>query len=152
MPLYPIWIHDKATPKPEGQILYEISANGVFLHKETPFWNVIVPVERISILEEQKPNFELKLPQIPIYLALSAARFFSWVTKNYNTESLMLLWINKSGTYQISVPVQRVSHSYIRYDIPTEETNLLLGSIHSHGTMPAFHSETDRDDEQHFDG
>jgi len=154
MPMYPVWIHDKNTPKPDTPTLYEISANGVFLHKETPFWKAIVPVERISILEEQEPKFEFLLPPIPKEILKTVAQFFAWITHRQNTEALALLWWSGSdvGGYNITVPPQAVAYGRIEYDIPQKENHRLIGTLHSHGRMLAFHSSIDHHDEINFDG
>ena len=155
MSMYPVWIHDKSTPKPDTPTLYEISANGIFIHKETPFWKAIVPVDRISILEEQKPQFDLLLPPIPKDIWVAVARFFAWVTEKQSTEAIVLLWWGGLGesSYRITVPLQSVSFGAIyNYDITQIENYHLIGTLHSHGSMPAFHSSTDRDDEANFDG
>lgn len=155
MPLFPIWIHERGTKKPEKMPFYEISANGVFLHKETPFWKAIVPVEHISILEKQEPQFEPILPPVPKAVVEQVVRFFAWVTNRYHTEALVLLWWNKnSDLYEITVPSQEVSPNSLHYQIPDERNNgtHLIGTFHSHHSMSAFHSEVDVHDEINFDG
>ncbi len=154
MPIYPVWIHDKKTPRPDGPIVYEISANGAFLHKETPFWKAVVPVRRISILEEQRPQFEFLLPSIPRRISKTVARFFAWITREHNTEALALLWWSEQGRgdYSVTVPPQQVAFGRIEYDIPQRNGFRLIGTLHSHGSMSAFHSAVDRYDEINFDG
>ena len=156
MPIFPIWIHDKKMQKPDGDVVYEVAANGIFLHKKTAFWNTIVPVDRISILEEQKASFELLLPIIPMGLVTAMTHFFVWVTKEYNTEALFLLYWNpgenNQGSYEIIVPNQKVERGRIRYDIPSMGERQLIGTFHSHGKTTAFHSKIDTHDENNFDG
>ncbi len=152
--MYPIWIHDKKNPKPDVPVHYEISASGVFLHKETPFWKAVVPVDRISILEEQAPQFQLLLPPLPKEISKAVARFFAWITLKYNTEVLVLLWWGgvENNAYEITVPPQSVNCGSIKYGIPQKANYRLIGSFHSHGSMKAFHSSVDTDDEINFDG
>lgn len=154
MPIYPVWIHDKTAPKPDVPVFYEISANGAFLHKETPFWRAIVPVQRISVLEEQRPQIEILLPPIPGAILRAVARFFAWITKEHNTEALVLLWWGGpgQGEYRITVPTQRVTSRSVKYDIPDVDGYRLIGTLHSHGSISSFHSEVDREDEKSFDG
>lgn len=154
MPLYPVWIHDKKTPTPKDKTFYEVASNGIFIHKSTPFWKVVVPVDRISVLEEGKKSFNLNLPPIPDFLTASMARFFGWVTKRHDSESLILLWWNTvDNFYHISVPPQRVWSCRVEYEIPKSDKNCrLVGTFHSHGTLSAFHSEVDHHDEKSFDG
>lgn len=155
MPLFPIWIHERGTKKPDKMPFYEISADGVFLHKETPFWKAIVPVEHISILEKQEPQFESLLPPIPKTIVKQVARFFAWITNRYYTEALVLLWWNENNSsYEITVPSQDVSPQSLRYQISDERNNgtHLIGTFHSHHSMSAFHSGVDIHDEINFDG
>lgn len=155
MPIFPIWIHDRGTKKPEKMPFYEISADGIFLHKETPFWKAIVPVEHISILEKQEPQFESLLPPVPKTIVEQVARFFAWITDRYRTEALILLWWNENNDlYEITVPSQKVSRRKLHYQIPDKRNNgiHLIGTFHSHHSMPAFHSDADVLDEINFDG
>lgn len=156
--MFPIWIRDGKNKRPETAIFYELAANGFFLYKKNAFWRALVPVEKISILEEETPSFELFLPPIPGHITKALVRFFAWAYKEYESEAMMLLWWRKSGSYAVSVPNQRVSAGHIsRYEIMEEVSNRkdgasLIGTVHSHGSMPAFHSGTDHHDEALMDG
>lgn len=155
MPLFPIWIHERGTKKPEKMPFYEISADGVFLHKETPFWKAVVPVEHISILEKQESQFEPLLPPVPKTVVEQVVRFFAWITNRHRTEALVLLWWNEnSSSYEITAPSQEVSPNSLRYQISDERNNgiHLIGTFHSHHSMSASHSDTDVHDEINFDG
>lgn len=156
MPLFPIWIHDKESPKPDKMPFYEISANGVFLHKETSFWKAVVPVENISILEKQEPQFEPLIPPVPKVIVEQVARFFAWIAIKHRTEVLVLLWWNENngGSYEITVPSQTVSSRSLRYNLSDERNSgvHLIGTFHSHHGMSAFHSDVDVHDEINFDG
>ncbi len=154
MALYPIWIHDRKNPKPDADTFYELSANGFFLHKKTLFWNAVVPVDKISILEDQEPKFEFLLPPVPKDLVLAMIRFFAWYTKKHSSESLVLLW-RYNDLYSLSVPKQDVSAGHVDYDLRESSPGLgavLIGTFHSHGYGSAYHSPIDHQDEQNFDG
>lgn len=153
MPIFPVWFNDGSIPKPDKKTFYEIASNGIFIHKENPFWKAIVPVERLSILEEGRPALEVFLPPIPAEITQTIARFFAWVSRTMNTEAMVLLWWNtEQNTYSISVPDQVVESDGIQYKNHSNPGCQLIGSVHSHGTYPAGHSGIDHRDEKFFDG
>lgn len=153
MPIFPIWFNDGSTPKPDKKTYYEIASNGTFIHKENQFWKAVVPVEKIGILEECKPAFEPLLPPIPYEITISITRFFAWIAHRMNAESMILLWWDSErNTYSITVPPQRVDYGGIEYDNPPNPGYKLIGTIHSHGVIPAGHSGVDHKDEKFFDG
>lgn len=150
MPIFPIWFHDKKSPKPEGSAIYEIAANGVFLHKNTPFWEAVVPVSRISVLEESGSRFEFSLPPIPQELVVRMAQFFFWAAKEHDSEAAVLIARTESE-YVLVVPPQKAAAVGIKYDM-CEHPGTIVGSFHSHGKLSAYHSSTDHRDEMNFDG
>lgn len=153
MPIFPIWFNDGSTPKPDKKTFFEIASNGAFLHKENQFWKAIVPVERIGILAERKPSFEALLPSISSEITVSITRFFAWIAYRMNAESMVFLWWDsEKNAYSISIPPQRVDYRGIEYDNPPNPGYKLIGTIHSHGAIPAGHSGIDHKDEKFFDG
>ena len=152
--MYPIWIRDGQNPKPDADIYYELAANGLFLPKQMPFWTATVQVDRISVLEEETPSLNLRLPTIPKEIVTEMARFFAWVYKKHGTEAMVLVWFSdREKKYRISAPTQQVSASSLRYEIPNRLSGeYLVGTFHSHGNLSAFHSGTDQCDEKSLDG
>lgn len=152
--MYPIWIKDGKNERPKTRIYYELAANGLYLHKETPFWNATVPVKQISILEKETATIELLLPPIPVPLTRQLAHFFAWAYDIHGTEAMALLWWKeKTQTYTLIAPPQEASVGSVYYEIPTPPPGLrLMGSFHSHNSMREFHSGTDQCDEKSFDG
>lgn len=152
--MFPIWIKDGKTAQPSDKIFYELTANGLFLNKTSRFWRAVVPVEKISILQEEKPSIELFLPPIPEELTHQIARFFAWVYKERATEAVVLVWFCESeGAYRLSAPPQEVSPGSASYEIPNRRPGeVLIGTFHSHGGGSAFHSNTDVCDERSIDG
>lgn len=151
-----IWIKDGRTQPPSDNGYYILAANGTFLRKVNPYWEAVVPVDRISVLENESQNLTLFLPQIPVELTQDIIRFFAWVYKTHGTEAMLLLWIHeKDRTYRLSAPVRQiVSSARIHtYEIPTRMPGeRLIGTFHSHGAMGAFHSGTDCSDELSING
>lgn len=151
---YPVWIRDGKSQMLDDRIFYEIAKNGIFLHKETSFWKAVVPVGEISGLEAASASVHLSIPQIPKDIVYDTARFFAWIYRNYHTEVAALLWISEDGrNYRVSIPDQVASARHVAYEIPDRcPGELLLGTFHSHGSMYAFHSPMDEEDEHSFDG
>lgn len=151
--MYPIWIRDGKNERPESDVYYILSANGFFLRKKNQFWDVTVPVERISILEETSAMLSLALPPISPDIVASMVRFFAWANNEYGSEVGMLLWYSEEAGYSVSVPKQFASRSRVRYEIPRPSAGeRLLGTFHSHADMNAYHSPIDCKDEESFDG
>ena len=154
--MYPVWINDGKNPKPKEEIFYEIAANGIFLHKQMPFWTAVVPVDRISILEEGASDFQSHVPPFPQKLILKAVRFFAWVCREHDSEAIVLIYRNESDdSFFMMAPKQTVSAAKIDYDFPKLDLGpgwSLIGTMHSHGKLSAFHSGTDLHDEASLNG
>jgi len=103
---------------------------------------------------------KIRLPIVPAEVIEKVYEFFRYVYNEYGTESVILLWHNfKTGMWTVEVPDQTVTGAAIDYERLPEIDILyrnkgytLVGTIHSHGAMPAFHSGTDDKDEFMFDG
>ncbi|MEK7654010.1 MAG: Mov34/MPN/PAD-1 family protein [Patescibacteria group bacterium] len=154
--MYPVWINDGKNPKPPDEIFYEIAANGIFLHKQMPFWKAVVPVDRISTLEEGAPDFESYLPPFPKGLVLKAARFFAWICREHDSEAIVLIYQNETDKrFFMMAPKQTVSPAKIDYEFPKLDLGpgwVMVGTMHSHGKLSAFHSGTDLHDEASLNG
>jgi proteasome lid subunit RPN8/RPN11 len=73
----------------------------------------------------------------------------------YKTEAIVLFHYSKEeNVWEMSVPAQRVmSGRILYYDANYRKSGFICaGTIHSHGSMGAFHSGIDRTDEEHWDG
>ncbi len=151
-----VWFNDGKTPKPKGPVFYEIAANGNFLHKKMPFWEAVVPVQQISILNKGDVSLKLLLPRFPVEIVKDILRFFAWIFKEHKTEVGALIWYNENTkTYRVSIPYQSVSPGSINYVNPWQEKlpgESLVASFHSHCAMEAFHSGVDEGDEMSFNG
>ncbi|MBI5420810.1 MAG: Mov34/MPN/PAD-1 family protein [Parcubacteria group bacterium] len=153
--MIPIWIKDGSAPQPETPFYYVVAQNGIFMHKESPFWRATVPLDGISILEPQSPTLTLLLPKIPKKLVEEVIHFFASLSHKHNVEAIvLLLWDTAEHRYTLLAPHQIVSSERIkRYDIPRQKYPLcIVGTFHSHARHPAFHSKTDCRDEESMDG
>ncbi len=151
--MFPIWIRDGKNIKPSEDTYYILAANGLFLRKKNSYWDAVVPVDRLSILEDQNIEMRLALPRIPAPIVHAAARFFEWVYQEHGAEAMTLLWLAEEGEYRISAPPQEISAGGLRYTIPDRAPGqTLIGTFHSHASGSAYHSPTDACDEKSLDG
>ncbi len=96
----------------------------------------------------------MHIRKIPATKAQQVINFFKAVYKEHSAEAIVLLFYNQeTEQHEIIVPVQEVSGGAAEYDkgIIVEGYNM-IGTIHSHASMSAFHSGVDDDDEKSFDG
>ena len=151
---FKVHIHDGKTPFPDDDIYYIIAKEGIFLKKRLELVDSLVPVSKISTLESVKTSIKMHIPKIPIQLFSQAVSFFRYVYRLYSSESVILLFYNKTKQhYKLVVPQQTVSPVFCKYESKIHIPNYLrIGDIHSHANFTAFHSSTDENDEQSFDG
>lgn len=140
---------------PSDEICYLIAKQGIFLKKKVGLVESLTKVDKISILNELKPWAKMDLPKIPGNYAAKIISFFKAVVDKFGGEANVLLYYNdQEKKYKLSIPTQEVSGAACDYKI--EGTSIpgynLVGTIHSHARMSAFHSGTDDDDEKNFDG
>jgi PRTRC genetic system protein A len=132
---------------------YYCGDNGIFLKKKTKIFEAFVKCsEGYQTLEEK---ITLTIPKIPFNIILEIVEFFKAVYNKHKAEAIALLLFNydtKKWAYYI--PKQEVSGASLDYDVSKEdfEHKHLVGTIHSHASMSAFHSGVDDNDEEHFDG
>lgn len=154
MKMIPVYILEKGTKLPEKGDFYIISKNGIFLHKDTGFLEAVVKVDKISFLEQIKPEMVLKLPKIPLEIMVRSLLFFRRVYQYYRTEAVLLLHYSESNeSYYLHCPAQKVFDSRVIYNLRERfDGYQLIGTVHSHGRSTAFHSVIDKDNEENFDG
>lgn len=153
--MFKIWINDGKSEMPDDDILYVISKEGIFLKKKVGIVESCVPVPGISILEPLESMARLRLPKIPFSAVQAIVGFFKEVFNQHKSEAIVLLYYNEDNNrYKIVSPEQIVSPGSLNYKKLPEKDNdfILIGTIHSHASMSAFHSGTDDADEASFDG
>lgn len=157
MPPIPIrvLVTEADTQKPqEGPVEYIIASNGAFLSIKNDNWDAIVPTKEISSLLEQKKKCKWKLPAIPQALMYQIIKFFKEVRDKHDTEVAVLLHFGEGG-WAVTVPDQEVTGAHVDYKPGLEDRvpgKRMVGTMHSHVDMSAWHSSTDDDDEAQFDG
>jgi len=133
---------------------YIIAKDGIYLKKKLDLIESLTKVDKISFLEEIPSFAKLTIPKIPTKVFAKIIGFFKEVYAKYKSEAIVLLYFNKNKkSFKIHVPLQEVGSASLSYkDITTVKNHILIGTIHSHASMSAFHSGTDVDDEEKFDG
>ena len=154
--MFPIYVCDDQFQMPDDPICYIIAKNGVFIKKSTGIVNSLTKVKQISFLEELTQTASIDIPKIPSKLVGHVIGFFRDVYDEYKSEAAVLLYYNQENKqFRIHAPKQTVSAASVNYKPENEngpEGYVLLGTIHSHANMSAFHSGTDVHDEEDFDG
>ena len=133
---------------PDG---YIVAGDG-FYEKTTNGWiSHMTKVDTIPDLPSMKEKtfLVLKMPKIPFGIILDAWDFFRAVSAKYKGEAIVLLTYDEKN-YNIVAPKQEVSGASLNYK--TEDCKNVIGTIHSHNTMSAFHSGVDDKDESKMDG
>ena len=130
---------------PEGEpgLFYDyiLARNGLFIRARSPFLQADVhiaeaPVRGLLPLEENVELTKGKIPRHIYHLALSVL-----LASRELEQYLAVTW---EGEYHLRVPLQEGSGGGVKY----ERLHDTVLDIHSHGTMRAFFSGTDNEDEQ----
>jgi len=152
--MFPVIINDGTAEIPDSDIYYIVGKEGVFLKKKLGVMESIAPVKNISILESVQSMARMHIRKIPAKKAKQILNFFKAVYEEHYSEAIVLLFYNmEKQHYKVVVPVQEVSGGAADYNKAiTIDGYDMIGTIHSHAGMSAFHSGTDDDDEKSFDG
>ena len=131
---------------------YVIARDGIYLKTKTNWFEALKKVDTIPELKELKENtyLTLKMKPIPFGLLINAWKFFRKVYEKYESEAMAYICYEDSVGYWLSVPEQEVSMATLNYN--SDGTTSIVGTIHSHANMSAFHSSGDDHDEENFDG
>lgn len=152
--MFPVFVNDGTKEMPKDDICYIVAKEGIFLKKKMGIMDSIAPVDSISILESVSAKAQMHIAPIPATLFAKVIDFFAQVYQEYRGEAIVLLFYNEeTQKYKIIPPAQKVSSASLDYNRSiTIEGYTMIGDIHSHGSMSAFHSGIDDDDERSFDG
>lgn len=140
---------------PQGGNFYIVAKDGIYLSKDTGLIKAVVKVKGIPSLKPIQASAKINLPKIPVETMAKAVMFFRRVYDQHKTESVLLIYYSESeNKYRLEAPIQETSYvsaSYKGLSLLAEGYKN-VGSIHSHCDFEAFHSGTDRHDENNFDG
>lgn len=147
----------KEGAKPPDEHHYIVATNGFFLHKINPLMDVVMKVQQIPNLLEEQEKAEFNFPKIKIHELYQCIAFFYATYKRFNAESIVLIYWHPKNGYLFHAPEQDVCYEsiiYTRNDV--FDRYRLVGSIHCHGCLIAYHSKehefSDHEDEIDFDG
>jgi len=152
--MFPIFINDGTTELPKDDIFYVICKEGVYLKKKMGVMESMVPVNNISILESIEATAQMHIPMVPGPMFAKIISFFKAVYKEHRAEAIVLIFYNEdTQKYKIFPPYQKVNYGAVDYNRGISLDGWqMIGDVHSHASMSAFHSGTDDDDEKSFDG
>lgn len=152
--LFPVTLFREGDELPEAPIAYLVGRNGFAVKTETIAFRAVVPISHIPALAPIEATATWRLPPIPAECAMQILKFFQEVWKRHKSEAILLIsYHERRGTFRLDAPSQRVSAGHISYEMPPRTEGFLwVGTVHSHGSMQAFHSGTDTHDEEKFDG
>jgi len=152
--MFKVIVADGKQQLPDDDIYYIVAKEGIFIKKKLGIMDSISPVKNISILESVQATAKMNIEKIPSILTAKIANFFRAVQEEHKSEAIVLLFYNeKTKKYKAVPPSQKVSAASIEYNRSVViEGWTMIGDIHSHSSMSAFHSGTDQGDEESFDG
>lgn len=148
---------DNTAPWPTDPTAFIAAQSGYFKSICTPAFAGVVPATEAPMLAEVKTWAEWKLPPIPAALGVQIERFFRRVCEAHGTEAMLrIAYAVADARYAFVAPIrQEVSAGGIRNaqaPFRPPEGYAFVGTVHSHGRLPAYHSDRDKHDEESFDG
>ena len=157
---------DPELPWPEDErLFYVLGRDGLYICRNHQFFRSCVRARSgPSELENQASFLKPAFPLIPRTLFEQVVGFFDRIGDLHNAEaSVLLAWDSEQQRVRIVVPEQTatVSRSWdgsqypigLHYTPPSFPTGWIpFGDIHSHVRLPAYASQTDKDDETHSAG
>lgn len=149
----PIHVSTPGIEIPPGNC-YIVGKNGMFLRKDTGIICATVRVHEIPGLTEIQRSVRFRMDQIPIEIFDQAFTFFRRVYELYLAEAFLALYANVGcESFFLHCPQQEVGAGGAHYgELPRIKDARLIGDLHSHAGMEAFHSAIDVGDEVDFDG
>ena len=137
------------------KIALVIAGNGTFVFRRNCLGVSLSPLKTVNGLEELMAETVFEAQRIPEELLNQIAAFFKDIYDCYKSEAIVVLYYNEeTGEWYASPPRQKGRGLTVKYDtIPEPKVGFKkAGTAHSHAHISAFHSGTDDDDEEFFDG
>lgn len=131
-----------------------LARGGLYKFNNNLLFSSITKIDEVKELMPIEERLVYKIEKMPNSILNQIIGFFKQVYKEHNAESIVLLYYNfDSKEFKVEVPDQKVAGASLSYgETPIIENFTLIGSIHSHGNMSAFHSGTDDKDELDWNG
>ena len=135
-------------------LAYVIDGAGWKLFKRNGVTTALIELGNVSGANAVKPYINFTAVKIPFSLLEKVIAFFKEVYRKYQSEAVGYLYFNPTTQeWEFEVPKQSASAAHASYEgAPQRPGWQVAGTIHSHGSMTAFHSGTDDADENFFDG
>jgi hypothetical protein len=147
-------------------LYYEVAANGIFQVREARTHRAVTRTTTdLPGLLEERESIELFFPRLPRSLVENVLAFFDDVNQRWGGEAIVLLFYRAQDQhFEVGVPPQTiesyrdsygrlVSDHHLDYgNVDRPPGCVRLGTIHSHGNLPAYASHTDCEDERYGDG
>lgn len=148
---------DAEAPLPDDRIAYLLGRNGAFVTHRNAVYTAAVPVAEVPKLAAVKTRAQYHLPPMPPCETARILAFFRAADERWGSEAALLITYNRATEqFVLLAPPQDVSGGHCRYAIPRVRElprgHLRVGTIHSHSSGSAYHSDTDVHDEEHMDG
>jgi hypothetical protein len=154
-----VYVKTKDFTRPEDPVFYLLTGSGLFKgHNMECFSSLGKLEDGIRGLEEQEDELDLRLAKIPQFLIERSVGFFLEVYEKHRSEAVLLIHYHpQKQHYRFVAPPQTINVTvYPWYEVVKDEVEYenvppvrgyqQVGSIHSHGAMPAFQSWQDDED------
>jgi PRTRC genetic system protein A len=153
-PAYWIGQEGFSLEKIQAAFAYILDATGWKLYKRNGVSTAVISVDSVAGLATLRQEINLTAPRIPLDLIRRVTAWFKAVYTKYRSEAVGYLFYQpQTGEWQFVPPTQTATGASASYEAaPKIEGWQVVGTIHSHGSMSAFHSGTDDADEKNFDG
>jgi hypothetical protein len=136
-------------------LAYVIDSRGWKLYKKNSVAYSLIKIDDVAGFASLDESIDLVSTKIPYELIYRVTAFFTAVYKKNRSEAVGYLYYKpETGEWDFIPPAQTATAASAAYDKAPDKGPgwLVAGTIHSHGSMSAFHSGTDPKDEEHFDG
>lgn len=133
---------------------YVLDGRGWKLYKRNGVSTALIGVDSVSGLAELEQDVVFTAQKLPLDLIRKVTAWFKAVYQKYQSEAVgYLFYQTATGDWDFVPPVQTATGASAKYEeAPRRDGWAVVGTIHSHGSMSAFHSGTDDADEKNFDG
>jgi hypothetical protein len=155
--LFPQEGHE-ALPEPTNPY-FVVGGRQRYIHKKMHFGNVLVPVDKIDNLPDLDPKWKayawFDIPPVPAVMIGQAWSFFRSIYNKNKSEAMLDLYYHREHGYRFFVPPQIASGGGVKCVRIPEHIQMgwrLVGTLHSHCDMTAYHSGTDTHDADGHDG
>lgn len=145
---------------------YLLAHEGMFVRGQSTLGRYLLPIKTIDRLDALGKNkgglLWYDAPRVPAHIMAMAVDFFRHVYEQIKAEAEVLIFYNEdiedeNERFSLFVPNQVVSGGSVDSDYTDQmddlpENSQLIGTMHSHCNMGAFHSPVDTKDASSFNG